>query len=59
MSDYRKSINMNLMNAAWIMLAKPGTETETILKMVRNEVSLIVNQIIYKISDLFQFNTAL
>lgn len=46
---------MNFKNAARIILAKPGTDIDTILSIVRNEMSLMKSQIIYRIKETIKF----
>lgn len=47
-----KSMQIKLMSAPWITLASPGTEIETMLNIVRNDMSLMRPQINWIIHDL-------
>jgi hypothetical protein len=53
------SIYINFKKAARITLAKPGTEIDTILSIVRNEMSLMKSQIIYRIKEVIKLKIIL
>ncbi len=45
---------MNFKNAAWITRAKPGTGIDIILSIVRNDISLMEIQMIYRIKEIIK-----
>lgn len=47
-----RSIQIKLMRAPWMTLASPGTDIETILSIVRKDISLMRPQISWTINDL-------